>query len=126
MDTDTLDQRIDTWVDAEIAGDTDALDALATDDLVLVGPFGFVLDRPAWLDRYRDGGLLTTGLTFTDRQVRDLGEVAIVIGVHEQKASYAGRPNDGRFRVTQIWTASDGPPMLAGLHVSQITAPPGR
>jgi hypothetical protein len=41
------------WVDAELAADIDTLDPLVTDDFRLVGPFGFVLDKQQWLDRYR-------------------------------------------------------------------------
>ena len=33
------------WVAAEIAGDTDTLETMVTDDFRLVGPFGFILDK---------------------------------------------------------------------------------
>lgn len=33
---------------AQQAVDLDALDALLADDFVLVGPLGFVLDKPQW------------------------------------------------------------------------------
>ena len=32
------------WVDAELAGDTSAMDSLAHRDFLLVGPLGFILD----------------------------------------------------------------------------------
>lgn len=124
IDAATLQQHIDTWVDAELTADTVRLDALAIDEFALVGPLGFVLDRAAWLGRYAKGGLVTDSLSFTDRQVRILGDVALVIGVHEQTGSYAGRPNDGRYRVTQVWVDTEDGPRLAGVHFSQIVEPP--
>lgn len=124
IDAARLDERIDRWVEAELAADTAALDALAIGEFALVGPVGFVLDRAAWLGRYAGGGLVTTSLSFTDRQPRILGGVAVVIGTHEQGGSYAGRPNDGRYRVTQIWVdAADGP-RLAGMQFSPLPPPP--
>lgn len=46
------------WADAERRGDVEALDALLTDDFSAVGPYGFVLDKKRWLDRYVSGGLV--------------------------------------------------------------------
>jgi ketosteroid isomerase-like protein len=126
IDAATLQKQIDRWIEAELAGDAAALDALAIDEFALVGPLGFVLDRTAWLDRYTDGGLVTTSLAFTDRQLRILGGVALVIGVHEQTGSYGGRPNDGRYRVTQIWIDPVDGPQLAGLQFSPLPTPPAR
>ena len=51
------------WIGAELAADVATLDALATDDFHLVGPFGFVLDKQQWLDRYRSGDFATSALT---------------------------------------------------------------
>ena len=56
------------WVDAELAADVDTLDALVTDDFRLVGPFGFVLDKQQWLDRYRSGDFTTTTLDMARRR----------------------------------------------------------
>lgn len=112
------------WTEAEIAGDTNTLDDLAIDDFLLVGPLGFVLDKRQWLDRYRDGDLVTSSLRWTDTRTRVLGDTAIVIGVHDQEAAYRGHPNNGRFRATQV-LVRDGGWRYASMHLSPITAPPG-
>ena len=39
----------EAWVRAEADADVAALEALAADDFVFVGPAGFVLDKRAWL-----------------------------------------------------------------------------
>jgi hypothetical protein len=66
----TTDQKLRElerrWTEAEIEADVSALDALATDDFTLVGPAGFVLDKQQWLERYRQGNLLTHSLAFED------------------------------------------------------------
>ena len=67
QDLDDLTQR---WVHAEIDGDVPALEGLVTDDVTLVGPLGFVLDRAQWLDRYRSGDLSTRSLRWEDTRIR--------------------------------------------------------
>ena len=45
--------------EAETQADVATLDAIATEDFTLVGPAGFVLGKSQWLDRYRQGALVT-------------------------------------------------------------------
>jgi Domain of unknown function (DUF4440) len=71
-----LDRR---WTEAEVDGDTTTLDCLATDDFTLVGPAGFVLDKPQWLERYRGGGLHTSSLRFEHGPTRIYGDTAVTI-----------------------------------------------
>ncbi|GAA3439898.1 nuclear transport factor 2 family protein [Kutzneria kofuensis] len=99
------------------------LDELATESFTLVGPFGFVLDKTQWLDRYRSGDLVTSELDWRDRQVREIGDTALVVGVHEQKAAYRGTPSDGQFRSTHIWVREHDGWRLAGTQLSPIGRP---
>jgi ketosteroid isomerase-like protein len=109
---------------AEIAGDVVTLDALATDDFMLVGPVGFILDKPQWLERYRGGGLRTKALAFEDAVTRVHGDTAIRIGRHVQEAEFQGRPVNGEFRATHIAVRDGGRWRLAGVHLSPIGGPP--
>jgi ketosteroid isomerase-like protein len=109
---------------AEVDGDVAALDALATDDFMLVGPIGFVLDKQQWLDRYRGGALRTIALAFEDAVTRVRGDCAIRIGRHVQEAQFQGRPVNGEFRATHIAVRDGGRWRLAGVHLSPIGGPP--
>ena len=109
---------------AEVEGDVDTLDALATDDFTLVGPVGFVLDKQQWLERYRGGGLRTTALTFEDAVTRVHGDCAIRIGRHVQEAEFQGRPANGEFRATHIAVRDGERWRLAGVHLSPVGGPP--
>jgi ketosteroid isomerase-like protein len=112
------------WAQAEQDGDTTVLDELAAADFRLVGPFGFVLDKSQWLDRYSDGGLVTRSLVWDEVDVRDFGDTAIAIGRQTQQASYRGRPADGQFRITHVFVRDAGRWVLASVHLSQAV-PPG-
>jgi ketosteroid isomerase-like protein len=112
------------WAAAEQQGDTETLDGLAVDDFTLVGPFGFILTKQQWLDRYRDGDLVTSELNWEEVTVRDYGAVAVAIGVHAQRAAYRGRLGDGKFRATHIAVRDDGGEWkLAGIHLSPLGFP---
>ncbi|HVW44501.1 MAG TPA: DUF4440 domain-containing protein [Amycolatopsis sp.] len=113
------------WAEAEQRGDTATLDALTVADFTLVGPLGFVLRKPEWLQRYETGGLVTHSLAWDETTVRDYGETAVVVGRHTQRAEYRGTPADGSFRGTHIVVREGGEWRLAGIHLSPI-APPVR
>ena len=111
------------WAQAEQNGDTAALDELAEAHFRLVGPFGFVLDRDQWLQRYSSGALDTRSLDWDQVEVRDFGDTAIAIGRHTQQASYAGRPADGQFRITHVFVrGADAEWRIANIQLSQLTA----
>ncbi len=109
---------------AEVDGDVATLDALSTDDFMLVGPVGFVLDKQQWLDRYRGGGLRTIALAFEDAVTRVHGDCAIRIGRHVQEAEFQGRPVNGEFRATHVAVRDGDRWRLAGVHLSPIGGPP--
>ena len=113
------------WVDAELAADIEVLDALATDDFRLVGPFGFVLDKQQWLDRYRSGDFATTALTWHDVDVREYGDSVVTIGTQTQEAAYRGSPSNGDFRISHVFVRDGDRWRVAGMHLSPTTfAPP--
>jgi ketosteroid isomerase-like protein len=106
------------WADAEVAGDVDTLDALATGDFRLVGPFGFVLDKQQWLDRYRSGDFATQSLEWHDVDVREYGDTAVAIGTQTQKAAYKGSPSNGDFRITHVFVRTDHDWSIASIQLS--------
>jgi Domain of unknown function (DUF4440) len=80
--TSTADQIYELgvrWVAAELDADIATLDALVTDDFHLVGPYGFVLAKQQWLDRYRSGDFVTTAMTW-----HDIGGFRFVTGRHRR------------------------------------------
>jgi ketosteroid isomerase-like protein len=113
------------WARAEQDADTDTLGEIAAADFRLVGPFGFVLDKAQWLDRYTTGGLETSSLVWDEVEVRDFGQTAIAIGRHTQQARYRGQPADGQFRVSHVFVRDGDRWTLASLHLS-LAAPPAR
>ena len=125
-DTDTID-RIhelgERWAAAEVAGDVATLDAMATDDFRLVGPYGFVLDKEQWLDRYRTGTFTTTALSWHDVDTRRFGDAVLTIGTQTQEAAFQGKPSDGDFRVSHLFVRDGDGWAIASIQLS-LAGPP--
>jgi ketosteroid isomerase-like protein len=113
-----IPELVRRWADAESRSDADPLDALMTDDCLLVGPRGFVLDRQHCLDRYRSSALRTEAFCWSDVSVREYDSTMVVVGLVTQRASYHGQDASGRFRATQIAVRQAGRWKCAGLQLS--------
>jgi ketosteroid isomerase-like protein len=122
MTSDDIAQLEERWRVAEVAGDTAALDQLTAPEFRLVGPLGFVLTKPQWLQRYDGGGLVTTALEWRDVEIQLVGDTAVSVGVHDQRATYQGRPSDGTFRSTHIWQGGENEWRLLSMQLSPIGA----
>ncbi len=118
--TDVLD-LVGRWAEAEQDNDAGRLERLLADDFVGVGPLGFVLDRGQWLARFGNG-LENRAFAVEDRQVRDYGDAAVVVGVLAQETSFGGRDNSGRFRLTLVAVRPADRWLLAGLHIGMLQA----
>jgi hypothetical protein len=121
----TIDETLNRLSAAELSGDTAALDELLADDFQLVGPLGFVLDKPQWIAQYRAGNLDYSRLEFDPVSRRAYGDVTIVVATREQEASYQGTPTPARLRMTAIVAGEGEAGQVVGLHFSPIAPPPG-
>ena len=115
--TTTVQDLVERYAAAEADHDAATLTAMATDDVTLVGPVGFVLDRAAWLRRFEDG-LSYAELSIGDVAVREHGDHAVAVGVQTQSASYRGHTMAGRFRLTLVASRDDEDWRLLSAHLS--------
>src|ERR1700753_3583735 len=117
------------WARAEQAADTTALETLLASDFTAVGPLGFVLPKPAWLARHRDGDLRYQSFTVDEPVVRRLGPVAVVTATNHQQATYQGHPIPSTLRVTLVLAGYGGDAgpgwQLAAAHLSFVAGTPG-
>jgi hypothetical protein len=118
-----LDDRLAAWILAERSGDGATLTDLIHPDFLGVGPFGFILTHDEWTQRFA-AGLHYTAFEFTpDRPTRYDGNAAVMVGTQTQAGTYQGRPIDGAFRVTLMFTDEPAWRLLAA-HLS-LRNPPG-
>src|SRR4051794_34900709 len=121
----TIDEFLDVWTTAEREGDADTLDRILTDDFVGVGPLGFVLPKPAWLGRYRAGGMHYDRFDLDEVQTRVLDRTAVVVARQNQDGSAQGHPVPEAARATLVLNADGDAWRLAALHLSFIAGTRG-
>jgi catechol 2,3-dioxygenase-like lactoylglutathione lyase family enzyme len=107
------------WAAAEVDSEVEALDGLLAEEFLGVGPFGFVLDKPAWLDRFA-GGLHNRALSFADLQVRVHGYSAVVVGVLDQQATFNDFDTSGRYRISFVVSRYGGRWKITSCHIGPL------
>jgi ketosteroid isomerase-like protein len=122
--TGSIDAFLSAWTTAERAGDTEKLATLLTDDFFGVGPLGFVLLRPAWLDRHRQG-LTYEAFGLDEIQVRLHGGVAIVTARNITRGTFHGTPIPEAVRATLVIGTESRTQRLAAIHMSFIAGTTG-
>jgi ketosteroid isomerase-like protein len=112
------------WTAAERAGDGETLATLLTDDFCGVGPLGFILPRPAWLDRHHQG-LAYQQFSLEEIQIRIYGDVAVVTARNNARGTYQGQPLPEALRVTVVLASNSEVVRLATVHMSFIAGTQG-
>jgi ketosteroid isomerase-like protein len=122
---DDITTFLETWTGAERAGDATALDGLLTDDFVGVGPFGFMLPKPAWLARHQTGDLKYETFELDELNARRHGDAALLTARHTAQGAYQGHPIPEAVRASLALVHDSGAWQLAGIHFSFIAGTPG-
>lgn len=109
------------WAAAEVDGDVDRLERLLADQFCGIGPLGFVLDKPAWLNRFADG-LHNEAVSFDDLQIHDHGDTVVVVAVLDQQTTFNGVDTSGRYRVSFVVVRKGGRWQIASCHIGPLDA----
>ena len=89
-----------------------------------VGPLGFILPRPAWLDRHRQG-LAYEQFSLEEIQIRLYDEVAVVTARNNARGTYQGQPLPEALRATLVIASNSKQVRLAAVHMSFIAGTQG-
>jgi ketosteroid isomerase-like protein len=92
---------------AMLDGDIIALDALLDEGLVFTDQSGHRLGKAQDLEAHRSGLLAIGGLDMVEREIRIVGDVAVVTMTADIAGSYADTAFAGRFAYTRIWSCAD-------------------
>jgi ketosteroid isomerase-like protein len=115
---DQVTKLVQEWAGAEVRCDAAALDRMLADDFIGIGPFGFMLTKEQWLERYRSGDLRNESITVDEVTVRGYGEMALIVGRQTQRTFYQDRDASGQFRTTLVCVRQIGDWRIAGWQAS--------
>ncbi|HUA14672.1 MAG TPA: nuclear transport factor 2 family protein [Verrucomicrobiae bacterium] len=88
--------------------DKAALDGLLDDGLIGVDANGTVRGKTDYLANPQDAGVLATHVISESLSVRGFGNVALVVGIYEEKGVKAGHPYRQRCRFIDTWGLKKG------------------
>jgi ketosteroid isomerase-like protein len=120
-----LDTFLDEWADAERTCDAATTERLLTDDFVGIGPVGFQLPKPAWLQRQTTGDLHYDELSLDEVTTRRYGDCAVTTARWNARGTAQEHPVPEAARLTLITVHHNGEWRLAGVHFSFIADTPG-
>jgi hypothetical protein len=112
------------WTAAELAGDAEKLEALLSDDFYGVGPLGFVLPRPAWLARHRQGLAYET-FDLDELHIHREDHFALVTARNNTRGTYQGLSIPEAVRATLVIVTDSETSLLAAIHMSFIAGTAG-
>ena len=89
-----------------------------------MGPLGFVLPRPAWLGRHRQG-LTYEAFELDEIQVHLHGGATLVTARNHTRGTYRGQPLPEAVRATLVIATVADSRRLAAIHMSFIAGTAG-
>jgi ketosteroid isomerase-like protein len=103
---------------AERTADLDTLRELIAEDFLSIGPRGFVLDKPQWIDRHQQ--FTYHELATSEMDVRGYGDTAVVRDVQRNRATWKDQQVNVVCRVSQVWVRRGDQWQLVGIQFSPL------
>lgn len=102
-------QKLDKeWSSAIAKNDADAIGRFMSDDWVIVGPEGNVIDRDRFLGVISSGDLTHESMESDDWLVRVYGDTAVVTTQAKSKGKYKGQAFATHERATSVFVRKEG------------------
>jgi hypothetical protein len=104
--------------EAELSGDTDALNTLLAEDFRSIGEQGYVLDKAGWVGKFAEFSY--SSLESSDVEVCGYRHAAIVRCVQRSRSTWRGQEMALTVRVSQTWVELPEGWRLAGIQFSSL------
>jgi len=117
-------QSLDTdWSRAMVQNDANAIARFMSDDWIIIGPQGNIIDRARFLGVIESGDLSHSAMTSDDWRVRIYGDTALVTAQAKSAGNYKGQPFATHERSTSVFVRADGRWQCVLTHLTPITVP---
>ncbi len=111
--------------EAAIKGDTGAMDALLSDDWVVIGPDGGVGGKAQNMRDFKDGSVAFEAMDPSEVKVRVYGDAAVVTSRIHAKLKMKGEKIDNHVRVSEFYAKQGGKWQCVSTQVTSIAGQAG-
>ena len=120
-----IDQLEEAWRNAELKGDTAAMNSLLADDYMAITPNGTLQSKEQTLANLHSGATHFTAIEISDHKVRFYGATALVTSRAEVSGTNAtGEEFSGSFRYTRVYVRdAQGKWKIVSFEASRIREP---
>jgi ketosteroid isomerase-like protein len=108
------------WADTWVKSDVKAMKKMLTDDFIEVDPSGHISNRSEHLQQFESGKFKVESLKLSNLKVRFFGNVAVVNGIADDKASSAGKDVSGQYGFTDVLVLRGGEWKAASTHATKV------
>jgi len=96
------------FAEAIVQNDLEDIGGLVTDDWIVIGPDGEIVDRARFFEVIKSGALTHDMMESEDFRVRVYGDSAVVTGVTRTKGKFMGQEFSTQERATDVFVKRDG------------------
>jgi len=96
------------WTNALVENDADQIARFMSDDWVIIGPQGNVIDRARFLGVIKSGDLSHSAMTSDDCRVRLYGDTALVTAQTRSAGNFKGQTFATHERATSVFVRTNG------------------
>lgn len=98
-----IDQLEETWRDAILRGNVQAMDQLLSEDYIAITANGMLQSKEQTLEAMKTGTLRFHSIDLSDRKVRFYGKTALVTSKAEVNGNSDGGELSGAYRFTRVY-----------------------
>jgi ketosteroid isomerase-like protein len=110
---------------AQLRGDTAALDRLLADDYTFTNPFGEVMDKSQALSEHESGKLRFQSMDVNDVNIRVYGDAAVATGEVTLRGQRGGQDISGRYQATWTLVKDEARWLAVAAQSTRIAPAPG-
>jgi len=108
------------WDRAMISNDPQAIGRFMADDWLIVGSDGGTTDKPTFLEQVRSGRLTHDTMTTTDIEVRQYGDVGVLLATGVSAGTFQGHRFREHERQSNVFVRTNGDWRCVLTHLSRL------
>jgi ketosteroid isomerase-like protein len=105
---DELQKLEEAWTRAIVTNNAEAIGRFVSEDWVIIGPEGNVIDKVQFLGVIKAGDLTHESMELEESRVRVYGDAAVITALARSKGKFKGQGFSTHERSTSVYSKKDG------------------